>query len=217
MKNLLSKRKALTLVELLVALMVTSIVLAAVATLTFSVGSANRYSEDADRQQAQLRFATNQIKDLLQHCRLILNVGSTGLYCWRADDDGDCQIDIEEVVRIEINKTTGNLQMVTFSQPSWAMTILLNIATFKSGSAGYALKTYCNPKYVVLIGNCTDARFLKDEDVPYSKFVNIIFSLNSDRGIEKHQINAALRCWAGYQLYEDGSLNSYDDDGKIEQ
>lgn len=41
MKNLLSKRKALTLVELLVALMVTSVVLAAVATLTFAVGSAN--------------------------------------------------------------------------------------------------------------------------------------------------------------------------------
>jgi prepilin-type N-terminal cleavage/methylation domain-containing protein len=217
MKNLLSKRKALTLVELLVALMVTSVVLAAVATLTFAVGSANTYSQDTDRQQAQIRFATIKIKDLLQYSRLILSLDSTGLYCWRSDDDGDCKIDIKEVVRVEFNATTGNLQMVTFSPSFWPVTISLDIASFKNGSAGQALKDYCNPKYVTLIGNCANAHFLKDEDVPYSKFISIIFSLNSGSSIEKHQINAALRCWAGYQLYENENLNSSDDDGKIEQ
>lgn len=53
MKNVLSKKSAMTLVELLVALMVTAVVLASVATLAFAVGSANKGSQDTDRTQAQ--------------------------------------------------------------------------------------------------------------------------------------------------------------------
>jgi prepilin-type N-terminal cleavage/methylation domain-containing protein len=219
MKNLLSKRKAFTLVELLVALMVTSIVLAAVATLAFAVGSANKSGQDTDRQQAQLRFATIQIKDLLQYSRLILSLDSTGLYCWRSDDDGDCQIDIEEVVRVEIDTAASNLQIVTFSPPTWPIIVPLDIASFKNGSAGQALKDNCNQKYVTLIGNCTNARFLKYdyEDVPNVKFISIVFDINADGRIETYQINAALRCWAGYQLDENENLNSSDDDAEIYQ
>ena len=66
--------KAFTLAELLVALMVTSIVLAAVATLSFVIGSANDSTGDIAVKQAQIRFATIKIRDLIGSCRTICHL-----------------------------------------------------------------------------------------------------------------------------------------------
>jgi prepilin-type N-terminal cleavage/methylation domain-containing protein len=216
MKSILSKRKAMTLVELLVALMVTSIVLAAAATLVFAAGAANKSCRDSDHRQAQLRFAAVKLSDLVGHCRLILNVDSTGFYCWRADDDEDCDIDIAEVVKVEYIATNQMLRLVTFSAPSTSVTIPLDIDSFESGDSGQKLKQYCNPAYMTLISNCTGAQFLTDASVPNTKFVSIIFNVNIEGAAEQFQMNSFLRCWAGYQLDENGDLNSLDDDVEIE-
>ncbi|MHC4076272.1 MAG: PilW family protein [Planctomycetota bacterium] len=60
-------KKGFTLAELLIALMVTSIILAAVATLAFAMGSANDTGDDISAKQAQVRYATLRICELIRH------------------------------------------------------------------------------------------------------------------------------------------------------
>ena len=56
-RRLFSARRpgGFTLAELLVALTVSSIILAAVAALAYAVGSANDSTDDTERKQAQVR------------------------------------------------------------------------------------------------------------------------------------------------------------------
>jgi len=63
--------KGFTLVELLVALVVTSIILAAVATLAYALGTVNDSSNDTAVKQAQLRYATLRISDLIKYSKLV--------------------------------------------------------------------------------------------------------------------------------------------------
>ena len=54
-------KRGFTLVELLLALIVTGIILTAVTTLAFAVGAANDATDDTSQKQAQVRFATLRI------------------------------------------------------------------------------------------------------------------------------------------------------------
>jgi len=64
-------RTGFTLIELLLALIVTGIILVAVTTLAFAVGVANDTTDDTSQKQAQVRYATLRISDLIRHCKLI--------------------------------------------------------------------------------------------------------------------------------------------------
>ncbi|MCH7559430.1 MAG: prepilin-type N-terminal cleavage/methylation domain-containing protein, partial [Planctomycetes bacterium] len=81
-------KKGFTLVELLVALVVTGIVLAAVATLAFAMGTANDVADDSSQKQAQVRYATLRISELIRHCKLICGTPGSDVAVWRADDNG---------------------------------------------------------------------------------------------------------------------------------
>ncbi len=61
------KQRGFTLVELLVALMVTSIIFGAVATLAYAVGTAHDASDDTSQKQTYVRFATLRISELIRH------------------------------------------------------------------------------------------------------------------------------------------------------
>ena len=64
-------RFGFTLVELLVALMVCSIIFGAVASLTYAVGAAYDSTEDISRVQSYVRFTTLQVSELIRHAKII--------------------------------------------------------------------------------------------------------------------------------------------------
>src|SRR3972149_4536193 len=107
--------RGFTLAELLVALMVTSIVLAAVATLAFALGAAYETSDDISQKQAQVRFATLRISELIRNCKLICGASGDDLAIWRADDNDDGQINISELVYIEMGPSGEHLQLCEFT------------------------------------------------------------------------------------------------------
>jgi len=83
----------MTLAELLVALMVTSMLLAAVTTLTFALDSANDDAEDVGESQARIRYTTLKASELIKHCKLICAYYNNELVIWMSDDDSDEKID----------------------------------------------------------------------------------------------------------------------------
>ena len=174
-----------TLAELLIALMVTSIVLTAVATLAYAMGTANDASDDTSQKQAQVRFTTLRISELMRHCKLICGTPGNDLAVWRADDNGDGQININELVYINAGPGRDYIQLREADN---------------------------NP--VVLIRQCSNVEFGFDEPLippTLRKFVSISFDL-VENGIDRqYQISAGLRSWAGHLLDGSGNIVSDDD------
>ena len=174
-----------TLAELLMALIVTGIILGAVATLAYALGAANDAADDTTWKQAQLRYATLRISELIRHCKLIYDTPDNDIVVWKADKNVDDIVDSNELVYIE---TGGGRDYIQLREEDK------------------------NP--VVLIPQCSNVEFGFDEPlVPPTlrKFVSISFDL-VENGIERqYQISAGLRSWAGNLVDSSGNLVSDDD------
>lgn len=197
-------KKGFTLVELLVALIVTGIVLAAVATLAFAMGAANDQTNDTSQKQAQIRYATLRISELIRHCKLICGTPGNDLAVWRADDNNDGQININELVYIERGTGRDCLRLCEFPSSDTSLVSLGDIATLSTSD--YSVT------YVPLVPQCSNVEFSFDVVPPNSRFVSIAFYVLENDIVRQYQISAALRGWAGNLL--DGSGNNIvsDDD-----
>jgi len=176
-------KKGFTLVELLVALMVTSIVLTAVATLAYAMGAANDASDDRAEKQAQVRYATLRISELIRHCRLIYDTLDDGIVIWKADDNDDDVVDAPELVYIEAGSNRDYISL-------------------KYGET--------SPEFY-LIPQCSNVQFVLDMAAPQTQFISISFDLDENDVVHQYQINAALRGWAGNLLDDSGNIVSDDD------
>ena len=197
-------KKGFTLVELLVALVVTGIVLAAVATLAFAMGAANDVADDSSQKQAQVRCATLRISELIRHCKLICGTPGGDLAVWRADDNGDGQVNINELVYIERGTGRDYLRLCEFPSSDTSLVNLSDIDTLSTSD--YVVT------YVSLVPQCSNVEFGFDAAPPNSRFVNIVFDVLENDIVHQYQISAVLRGWAGNLL--DGSGNNIvsDDD-----
>jgi len=195
-----------TLVELLVALVVTSIILTAVATLAFALGTTSDSMDDISRKQAQVRFVTMRISELIRHSKLICGTPGGELAVWEADENGDGQININELVYIEKGSAADYLRLCVFPSSGTSTVTLSQIETLSPGS--YSVT------YVPLIPQCSNVQFsLDNADVPpKSKLVSISFDLVENNAVHKYQINAALLSWAGNLLNDAGDTLVSDDD-----
>jgi len=202
-------RRGLTLVELLVALMVTSIVLAAVATLAFAMGSAYETNDDTSQKQAQVRFATLRISELIRHCKLICSAHGDDLAIWRADDNGDGQVNISELVYIECGASGEHLQLCEFPSSNNSVISLDSIKVF---STDWWLVYSSDVNYTRLIPQCSSVQFGFDVAPPQSRFVSISFDLVENGIVHTYQIGAGLRGWAGNLLNQAGDGLVSDDD-----
>ena len=197
--------KGFTLVELLVALIVTGIVLAAVATLAFAVGAANDETDDTSQKQAQIRQATLRISELIRHCKLICGTPGNDLAVWRADDNNDGQININELVYIERGTSRDYLRLCEFPSSDTLVVNLSDIETLSTSG--------CSVTYVPLVPQCSNVQFGFISTLPpQSRFLSISFDVLENNIVRQYQISAALRGWAGNLLDGSGSNIVSDDD-----
>jgi prepilin-type N-terminal cleavage/methylation domain-containing protein len=197
-------KRGFTLVELLLALIVTGIILAAVTTLAFAVGAANDTTDDTSQKQAQVRFATLRISELIRHCKLICGTPNGDLAIWRADNNGDGQININELVYIEKGVGGDYLRFCEFPLSDASIVNLSDIQTLSTSS--YSVT------YILLVPQCTNVQFSFDVVPPYSRFVSISFDVLENGIVRQNQINTSLRGWAGNLLDAGGNNIVSDDD-----
>jgi len=207
MQNTSDERRAtshgFTLVELLVALVVSSLILTTVATLAFALSRANDATDDTSRKQAEVRFATLRISELIRQCKLICGTPSGELALWRADDNGDRQINVNELVYIERGTGKNFLRLCEFTAPNTQVS-LSQIQTLSPDA--------CTVRRITLIPKCSNVEFLVDAAPPLTKLVSICFDLAEDGAARHYQINSAVRGWAGNLLSADGQSIVTDDD-----
>jgi len=196
-----------TLVELLIALVITSLILTAVATIAYALGVANDSTDDTAEKQAQVRYATLRIGELIRHCKLVCGEFEGNLALWRADDIDDSQINLNEVIYIE--QGSEGLRLCEFSSPG---NLAINRANIDSLVSGWWLAYNGDTSYTHLIPEASNVQFELDEPAPASRFVSVSFDI-VENGVSGHyQINAALRGWSGNLLDESGQIVDGDDD-----
>jgi len=201
-----------TLAELLVALIVSSIILAAVATLAFAMSSASVSTDDTSSKQAQVRFATLRISELIRHCKLICDASDSHLIIWVSDEKNKGLINLNELVYIQKGPTL-DLQVYQFPSSYTDEKSLNEIATLSPAAYGITPAT--------LISECSDIWFecynsdsvlITSSPWTWTKSVNITFKI-VENGVEhQYQIDNAIRSWAGNLLNEDGTAIVSDDD-----
>jgi prepilin-type N-terminal cleavage/methylation domain-containing protein len=190
-----------TLVELLVALMVVSIIFTAVATLAYALGAVNDAANDMAEKQAQVRFATLRISELIRHCKLVCAAPGNDLAIWREDVNDVGQININELVYIERGTNKDFLRLCEFPSSDTTRVNLSQVQTLSPDNC------------VLLIPQCRNnsVEFQFDVPPPYSRFVSISFNLVENGVPHQYQISAALRGWAGNLLDESGNIVNDDD------
>lgn len=206
-------KKGFSLVELLVALMVSSIVLAAVATLAYAMSSANDSTDDTSRKQAQVRYTTLRISELIRQCKLICFAGPDDFTVWRGDDNEDGQINAGELVIIDGGSNGEYLQLCDF--PVAVSDPVVNLSDIGSCSTSWWLGLGLSIRRAVLIPQCSDMEFSFDVLPPplHTRFVNISFDLFENGFSRQYEISAYIRGWAGNLLNEEGDgLVGSDDD-----
>jgi prepilin-type N-terminal cleavage/methylation domain-containing protein len=205
-----------TLVELLVALVVTSVILSAVAALAFAMNTASNVGADRALSQAQVRQTTLRLADLVRGARLICAAPGNApadLVIWRADDNGNNAIDVNEVVYIERGAELNMLRLCHF-ETTGSHTVTLGYLA--DAAAKSSLMSGFDEKFTLLIPNCNEVSFTCHRDggpVTRTKRVTISLELIEDNGVHRYEIDAALRAWAGHLLSADGTaLVDKDDD-----
>jgi len=205
----MSNTKAFTLVELLIALVVTGVILSAVTTLAFAMSSASRASDDTILKEAQLRQARLRIAELVRNCKLICAAAGNDLAVWQADTNGDGIINVAELVYIEGGDDHNVLRLCQFSAGQNAPVLLpsLALATMKAWLVSQYSETYAR-----LIPACQNVQFTLDTAPPYTRRLTISFGLSENGTVHPYEISVALRAWAGNLLSSDGTTLASDDD-----
>ena len=198
-------RSGFTLAELLVALMVTAIILSAVASLAYALGSANRSTEKLSENQAALRYTSLRISELIKHSSLAFAIPTNGIALWTGDDNANGLINASELVYIESDETGQSLRLLEFPGQSQAVTI----NNTETGAARSTLIASTDERYVTLLPQCENAQFSIDAS---GRFLTILFDLTENNTTSSYQICGTLLCSADHLLDESGELVSGDDD-----
>ncbi len=210
MKHRENKYKGFTLAELLMAILVMSIILTAVAALSFALGSANDSANDSSEVYSRIRYTTMRVNELLRNSKLICSNFGTSVAIWRADDNGDNQINPGEIIYMETGY--NNINLISF-QPSVAQSgLVLRLADILGGSMRSWLASNIPSSSVSLVNNCDYVAFTTDAAPPYAKKLNIYFGISQKGVRHDYQISARQRCYAGYLLDSSGAIKSTDDD-----
>jgi len=206
-------KNGFTLVELIVAMIVTSIVLTAVVTLAYALDTVNDFTDETSKKQAQIRFTTVRISDLIRHCKLVCYASTDEVVLWRADDKYiDGKINIGELVYIEAGAMQDHLRLCEFD-PS-------NSTAINPGSIGSFATSWWSAysgsvNYTTLIPQCSNVQFGFDvfPALPAldSRLVSISYDVVENGITRQCQINAKLRGWAGNLLDASGNIVSDDD------
>jgi hypothetical protein len=173
------------------------------------MSSANDASDDTSIKQAQVRYATLRVSELVRHCKLICGTPGYDLAVWQADTNGNGLININELVYIEKGEDADYLRLCEFPASATSQIDLSDIETLSPES--YSKDSITR---ATLIPQCSNVDFLVDVESPLtkSKFLSISFDLVENNAVRHYQINTALRGWAGNLLNAAGDAIVSDDD-----
>lgn len=203
--------RGFTLVELLVALVVTAIISSAVLTLAYAITSGYEGAEQNARTNAGIRSSNIFFCDAIKNCKLILQVSSDRACFWLEDTNGDGAINSAELRFFYYHGDSKELRMLSFSGES-ATEDKIELFQFGSNNFMEFLIMKYNDHEAILIENCTWVKFTFDVAAPQTEMVNLAFNVSSNNGEKRFDFTACKRVSPLASLGSDLKLKVSDDD-----
>ena len=220
MKKTKSKiRTGFTLVEIIVAMMVTAIVLSAVVTLADAMGTAHEATEEMGRNRAQIRSATVRLAELIKHSRMICGTPGDDITIWIKDINNDNLINPRELIIIESGAGRDYIRTLEFSYGSdlSKQNIFENgwFDSFDDFADSYAkdlLMGLFEEVYITLIPECSNVQYFTDSAAPDTNLISISFDIEENGIAQNYQINSSLRASGANMIDSLGALVISGDD-----
>lgn len=221
MKTNRNKFYGFTLVELLIALCISGIILAAAATLAYAMNSAYDSSDEFNRKQSQVRYAASKLSDLIGYCKLVCAKPGNNLVLWKADNNpANGKIDVTELAYIDIGNCDC-VKILEFSScpnwlNSWFTGLSLPLDQLGQTATKNLFVSNSVTKYTIAIPQCSEAQIKLDVSgsapLSYAKNVNISFVLMENGVNHQYELNASLKARTGNILNSNGYGIVGDDD-----
>ncbi len=105
-----AKRRGLTVVELILALMVTSLIALAAAGVTGALSTAHAQSQTTYENLRTLRSGISQIQHNLSRAKLVVSIDAKSVVCWMQDFNGDGKINLSELAQLRYDSQNRQVQ-----------------------------------------------------------------------------------------------------------
>jgi prepilin-type N-terminal cleavage/methylation domain-containing protein len=206
----LQRNYGFTLVEMLLALLVSGIILAAVATLAYAMGSANDLTDDTNSKEAQVRYTTMYLRELIRNAKLVAGQPPYQLAIWRADDNNDLQVDSDEIVYIVTSTTRTTLKLFQYDHGYTLPTLPPSVPTnINNGIIGGYLNSHFPPQETLLLNDASNVTFTVDKPaaVATSEIVTIAFDIPINGVTRHYEVTASLESPAWNLLSSTNTLS----------
>jgi len=203
-----------TLVELLVGLMVTSILLSAVATLAFAMSRAATVGDDSARTQARIRHTTVYLSEFVSNCKLICAAPDNDLVLWRADTNNNGRINLNELIYLERGSNRDMLRLCEFSAPvNPPVNPEYTLSQLAQPLTKNQLRNLYSLKYTLLISDCNNVQFkFLDAEPPRTRLLVVTFGFFENGEYQRYETVVRVRSRADYLLSPTGVIVTSDDD-----
>ena len=141
---------------------------------------------------------------------MICAAPGTDLVLWRADDNNNGRINVNELVYIERGASADMLRLCRFSSggnPEYTLSTLAQTATKQQLCALYSFK------YTPLIADCNSVQFgFLDAAPPRTRLLAVTFKYLENAVEHRYETVAAVRTRADHLLNASNAIVSSDDD-----
>jgi Tfp pilus assembly protein PilW len=198
----------MTLMELLLAMMVMSLVMAGVATLAFALGSVKDSSDDTSRKQAYLRFTMVQVAELIKHSKLVCYASSGEVLIWATDTNLDGKINVNEVVSLWTDSSKSKIMLSRFTSAGNAEVPLASVGSYASQ---WWLAFGATASDVGAVPECANVAFFTDTAAQGSQYVSIAFDLTQNGQTARYTISGRLCARSGNLVDTHNNIVTDDD------
>ena len=188
-----TRRFGFTLTELLLAIIITGIILTAVASLVFAVGRLWAHNGAQDNVGILQNSVSWRVGDLVRHSRLVLSVDDRRIGLWASDLDQDGKIDVCELVEIYYDASADHVQRIQYDAP--AGTHVSDVSVFASSDAWTAvMQPYQQYKHsAVLATGVTGWTVSRDAAAPAARIITVRFTVEEGEIERESTFSATLR------------------------
>jgi prepilin-type N-terminal cleavage/methylation domain-containing protein len=182
-----------TLIELVMGMLISGLILLAVATLSFAMGRGQEVTDLMMNNQAMIRAASVRIPELVHNGLAVWMANDGDLVIWTGDANDNRQIEASELAYLMINSSSKRIELMTCAGLDTPVTA----SQIVSGSAETTIKASSFEVIIPLLKNCTNMQFLMQG----YKYVIVQFTLPAETGNRDYQICARVRAdisdWMG--------------------
>ena len=200
------RRSAFTIMELLLAAVISARVATAGATMIFATINASMSVRDMRDRKTSGQYALSRVAAAIRQARGIGRVHDEQINLWTADRNGDDVVNLDETAIIHFDVAQQQLVYIEPVPPANGSLAPVSRTDFTSLTALHALVTNVEHRNVVWAEDLEAAAFLGHPDQTDTRLVEARLTFGSAPEQDVFQVTASPRGSADYLFIEEANL-----------